>query len=662
MKRLAWVAVIFFVAGAAFAEEEKTDILKKIIETAMSPLEAVVGPAAELERIVVTPSRVEEKLGSASSSVSIITGEDFERKKIDAVMEALKDEVGIDIRQSGAFQGDTSLLMRGGSSNQTLIMVDGVKAYDPISPNGAYNLAHLTLDNVRQIEVLRGSQSALYGSDAMAGVVNIISKKAEKTYVNAWWEGGSFHTYQEQFEAGSATHGLHYSIAGSRLDTRGISQAEAKHNNQERDLYDRTSMTGRIDYDLGESAGVGATYRYTKAHFAFDQGADADDDNAFSILRENFATLYANQKMFEWWEHSVRLGWMETMRQYFDDDSPPVFDFDRSKYTGRYFKFNYQSNFTLRDYDKVIMGYDYTEEKAKYYSQNDFSGAMATDVLDEVMSREGDFYLENRFNLTDRLTSTQGMRVSHHSRAGTYITYRFDGSYLFVTGTKVRGLAATGFRAPSLYQLFAPSNAYFGGGNSALQSEKSMSYEYGIDQYLFGGKMIAGVTYFFALYRDLVDALTNPITYYTNQYINIGKAQAHGIEASVKLRPAECLRVTFGLTYQKTKDFQNDQEMIRRPERKFFIECFWQATKKLSFDLNIRYNGPMSDNLSNPAWGLNTYKVKEFVVVDGVANYDISNIFSVYIKANNIMNKYYEEVRGYGTPPFALYGGVKAKF
>ena len=174
--------------------------------------------------------------------------------------------------------------------------------------------------------------------------------------------------------------------------------------------------------------------------------------------------------------------------------------------------------------------------------------------------------------------------------------------------------------------------------------------------------MIAGVTYFHTLYRNLIDALTNPDTFVTNAYINIGKAQVRGIEASLKIRPIDSLKLSGGVTFQKTKDFQNDQEMIRRPELKFFGECFWQATDKLSFDLRIRYNGPMSDNLSNPTWALNSYKVKQFTVVDGVANYDISKKFSFYARVENLFNTYYEEVRGYTTSPFAAYGGVKAKF
>lgn len=644
---------------AIAADEKKTGTSKGLIEAAFSPIDTILGPVTELDKIVVTPSRTAERIGSSSSSISVIDSADFERKKVDTIKEALKEEVGIDVVQAGPFQGYTDLLIRGGSSNQTLILIDGVKAYDPIAPGGGYNLANLTTDNVQQVEILRGPQSALYGSDAMAGVVSISSRKATKPYVNAMFEGGSFNTFTESVEAGSASHGFAYSISATQMNTKGLSQAQAKKNNQESDPYDRTSLATRADYDISPETAIGATFRYIKAHFAFDQGADTDDDNSFCATNEFFTTLYGSHTLFDCWEHAVKLGWMETKRQYFDDDSPLAFDFDRSKYFGRYFKVDYTSTLNIKDIDKVVLGYDHSEESGDYYSQNDFWGFMSVDDMGKVFARESSFFAENRVNIADRLSSTQGFRVSHHSRAGTNITYRFDGSYMFATGTKVRGLIASGYKAPSLYQLFAPANAFFGGGNPSLQPEKSQSYEYGIDQYICGDKLILGTTYFFTIYRDLIDAPYDSTTWFTGQYVNIGKSTVRGIEATIKAKPAKSLKVTGGFTYQKAWDYTNDQEMIRRPEHKFYVECFWQAIEKLSVDVILRYTGPRSDNLNIYN---NTYKDKEYTVVNAVVNYDITKNFSAYVKFDNIFNKYYEDVRGYTSSPFATYGGVKARF
>ncbi len=186
---------------------------------------------------------------------------------------------------------------------------------------------------------------------------------------------------------------------------------------------------------------------------------------------------------------------------------------------------DYNNVIEAHEFDNIVIGYQYTEEMAQYYSENNFSGPMVADIMPKVFAHEGDFYLENRINIHDRFTSTQGMRVLHHTKAGTHVVYRLDASYLFFTGTKVRGLVASGFKAPSLYQLFAPANAFFGGGNPDLKPEKSSSYEVGADQYLFNEKILAGFTYFHTVYTDLIDALTDPNTFITAAYTNIGRSR-----------------------------------------------------------------------------------------------------------------------------------------
>lgn len=659
MKRWMMVVVVLFVVTSARAEENAGST-----SNSSSQSSAWLGNTINLEKIVISPSGFAEPFSSASTSISVVDQNDFERGKMTTVRDALKDQVGVDVRQTGAFQGITDLMIRGGKTNHTLVLIDGVRAFDPSAPGGEYNITHLTLDNVDRIEILRGPQSALYGSDAMSGVVNISSRKAEKTYVDASFEGGSFYTYTEQFDVGSVAHGFHYNIAGSRLDTKGISQADAKHDCQERDPYDRTCLAGRADYDINDKISIGGTTRWTKAHFSIDQGANADDDNATVIFNENISSLFADQEITDKWRHSVRLGWMQTMRQYFDDDSPVAYDFTRGKYSGSAFTLNYESVIEPFCCDTIVIGYEYNEQMARYYSlgKDFFTLAYTVYEMPKVFEREGDFYLENRVNIIDKLTTTQGMRVSHNSQSGTHLTYRLDGSYALPTNTKFRGMVATGFKNPSLYQLNAPADAFFGGGNPNLKPEKSFSYEYGLDQSLFDGKACGGITYFHTLYTNLIDALTDPTTFFTAAYTNVGKAQVHGIEVSGTLKVIKQVDLTAGYTYQKTFDYQNDQEMIRRPENKYYVECLWRLTKKLSIDGKIRYNGPMSDNTSSTTFGTNSYKDKAFVVVNGIINYDLNNNLSLYVRADNVFNKTYEEVMGYGTPPYSMYGGVKAKF
>jgi vitamin B12 transporter len=411
-----------------------------------------------------------------------------------------------------------------------------------------------------------------------------------------------------------------------------------------------------VDYDIGESASVGATMRYTNARYEYDDvvSGQKDDDNSVGRYREAFVTLFGECTIFEYWKQTIRLGWMEMIRQNFDDD-PPATDYVSNKFSGRYFKLDYNSIFPVLDFDTVVVGYEYTEEIGDNYKDYGPAGGGVYD-MPKAFSHENDLYVENRINVTDRLTSTQGIRISHHTKAGTFSTYRFDGSYLLATGTKIRGLIGTGYRAPSLFQLYTPRDPYMGaGGNASLKPEKSFSYEYGLDQYLFGDKVILGVTYFSAIYRDLIDAVeTAPWVY--DDYRNVGKATAHGIEISAKAKPYKGMTVTGGFTYQKTKNLQTDRELLLRPAHKFFIEYAWEVTDKFRVDTLVRYNGPNIDTDTKLS------KIKEYTVVSFVAEYDITKNISVHCKIINLFNKHYEEAIGYSTLPFSAYGGVKAKF
>ena len=554
----------FFVTGASFAqddEDEKKGILETVIEELTKPIDKVISPILELGQIVVTPTKTKEKLGSQSSSVSVLTEKDFERGKYYTVKNALKDEESIDIVESGAFTGQTSIFMRGTNSNQTVFMVDGVKVYDPISPNGAFNLAHLTLDNVERIEIVRGAQSTLYGSDAIGGVINVITKKAEEPFFNASFETGAFSTFKETFQVGSANHGFHYSIGGSNVKSRGISNAQAKNNNPELDGYDRLALSGRLDYDVFENLTIGTTARYTQTLFDYDQFG-RDDPNIHQKNYQSIFTQYIDHKPFDFYSYYIKLGWMYMYRKDNDANNGNTIDYLRDWYTGYEFIFDYRNNFHILDIDTLTIGYEFIKEMGdSYYFLAWGRGAAqnSTSDMPKCFSQTHSLYLQNRINFQDRLTATQGMRVDNHSVSGTHITYKLDGAYLFPTGTKIRGGWATGWKAPTLYQLNAlaiPAQwgwGGFGGGNGNLQPETSNSYELGMDQYMLGEKVIANLTYFNTMLHSVIGTTMDNM-WNVSQYQNLYKAHIHGVECGGKFKPTEYFTLKGSYTYDFTHD------------------------------------------------------------------------------------------------------------
>ena len=673
-KILAAVLVIssyLFCATSAFAEEKKDEnMLKKVLETAVSPIETVLGPVTDLGQIIVAPTKTEEKLGSSSSSVTSININAAARMGELKVEEGLRDVPAVDVVETG-FNGQTSVFLRGAASYQTLVMLDGVKLYDPMDPNGAFNFAHLTFDNLERAEVVRGPQSALYGSDAIGGLISLETKKAMDTFANASFETGSYHTTSEAFDIGSYVNRLHFTVGGSQYNTKGISQADAKRNNPEKDPYDRTVFSTRMDYDFTDDLTAGGTFRYTLANFKYDNfGVDYPNLRA---RHENYSfTQYVEQRLFNWWKYKISMGWMINLRRDFDDLlAGSNSNYQRDKYFGKYFKADYQNTFKILDIDSVVVGYDYTEELGHSY-YNLVNPAFGTDIvtnMPKVIARNGSFYLENRLNLKDRLTATQGMRVDHHSYAGTHVTYKLDGSYLLPTATKIRGVYATGFKAPTLYQLNAPADpgqvffwlpgspvgGAFGGGNSNLKPETSESYEYGLDQYIFGEKIIASVVYFNNRFKNLINTTTsNDGLFNTSRYMNISKAYDYGIESELKFKPYDKISGALSYTWMKTKDMSTDSELLRRPENKMRLQVNWQVFPRFETDLIVRYTGPRMDSGQN--------KLKQYTTTDLIFNYDLNKTFTVFTRIENLFNKRYQEVRLNGEPGINAYGGIRAKF
>ncbi len=662
MKKILIILALFLVTASAFAEEKKEgNILKKVLETAISPIETVLGPVTDLGQIVVAPTKTEEKIGSSSSSVASINVSDAARIGEIKVEEGLRDVPSVDVVETG-FNGQTSVFIRGANSYHTLVMLDGVKLYDPMDPNGAFNFAHLTFDNLERVEVVRGPQSALYGSDAIGGLVSMETKKAMDTFFNASFEGGSYYTTNESFDMGAYVNRLHFTFGGSQYNTKGISQAEAKNNNQERDPYDRTVFSARIDYDFTDNLTAGGTFRYTIAHFKYDNFG-IDYPNLHATHENHSFTQYIEQRLFDWWKYKINLGWMINLRRDFDDPFDGARSaYVRDKYYGKYFRLDYQNTFRILDIDSIVVGYEHMEELGHSYYEYTVPGFSSVSNMPKVIARNDSFYIENRFNLKDRLTATQGMRIDHHSYAGTHVTYKLDGSYLLPTATKIRGVYATGFKAPTLYQLNVPAipaeawgGGAFGGGNPNLKPETSDSYEYGLDQYMLGEKIIASVVYFHNRFKNLINTTTsNDGLFNTTQYMNTGKAYTYGVESELKFKPYDKISGAVSYTWIRTKDMSTDSELLRRPNNKLKLQVNWKIFPRFETDLIIRYTGPRMDSGQN--------KLKQYTTTDVTFNYELNKTFTIFTRIENLFNVHYQEVRLNGAPGINAYGGIRAKF
>ncbi|MFH1581855.1 MAG: TonB-dependent receptor, partial [Pseudomonadota bacterium] len=430
-----------------------------------------------LEETVVTASRIEELLKYSPDSVTSVTGEEIQKKGKQTVIDVLRDVPGVFIKQNGSPGGSSSIYTRGTNNAHTLIMIDGVRVGDPMSTDGKMSIADLSTDNIERIEIVRGAQSVLYGSDAIGGVINIITKKGKgkpKFYLSS--EGGSFETFREKIGVSGSNDKINYAASVSRLDMKRVSRADEDIGNTERDYYHDTNISARVDGRISETVRIGFSARHSESSMDYDDtGVDADkvQDTDITSVSTNF-----DQDILDWWQHVIKFGITETKREYTKDNG--VFN---GTYKGTIKLASWQHNFFIGDMDTITAGFDYQEE------DGDNQGTSSNITNKSVNTKS--FFIQNKLTPFKGFSFTLGARHDDHQTFGGEDTYKGALAYLYEkTGTKVRGSYGTGFRAPSLYQLYS---SY---GDVNLKPEESKSYDAGIDQELFDKKILLSVTYF----------------------------------------------------------------------------------------------------------------------------------------------------------------------
>jgi len=601
-----------------------------------------------LEEVVVTATRTEENPEELASSITVITEEDIENMKATTVLELLRDVPGLDVLKSGGPGRTTSVYLRGAKSEHTLVMIDGFEVNDPTSAGRSFDFAHLTVDNIERIEIVRGPQSTLYGSDAVGGVINIITKKGVgKPAFHVQAEAGSMNTYRESGQISGGTDLVNYSLGVGRIDTRGVT---------DHDNYQNSTVSTKL----------GTTYRDMNLDFVFrtannrtrQDGWDwttntvADDSNSVVDTEFYLWGLQFEHRLADFWEYQLK-GSIFTIERDYDDqaDFPGDWDVARNGYDGEIRKVDWQNTFRLWRINTLVAGIEYEEEDIK-----------VTDLLTPVASlrkatiNNKGYYLQNRLTLFDSLFATFGFRYDDHQRFGGNPNFKAALAYLVKkTGTKIKGTYGTGFKAPSLYQLNAPAMLTWGflGGNPDLAPEDSESWEVGFEQTLWDKRFIVGLTYFHNHYKNLIEYVVDPVTW-QGTYQNIGVARSEGIELETSLSPTEDLTIAANYTWNDSRDESTRLRLLGRSINKFNFNIDYRFLEGFHTNMDINYVGSRRD--------FGYVRLETYCKVDLILSYDVHKNFQIFCRAENLFDNDYEEVRGYPGPDASFYGGLKLGF
>jgi len=476
-KTLAWTAFWMMPILFAAAAQDPTPPTKKEVKDQ----DQVKDPD-----VVITASRFDEPAKDVASSNTVIPGSDLKKAQQRMVSDALKEVPALDLANTGGLGRTTTVFMRGANSGSTLVLIDGVEANNPISTDRGFDFADLTTDNIERIEVIRGPQSVLYGSDAMGGVINIITRRGKgDLHANLMLEAGSFGTYRGSLSASGGNDLVNLAFGASRTQSAGISSADAAlQGNHERDRYRNETLSAKVGFTPATWFDLDLVVRGTNSHTEIDNfgGPFGDDPNHVMDTAQWLFQVAPRVRLFDGvWEQTLSFSLTNLVQH---DDNPPDTQtggtFNFADFRSQLVTVDWQNSFFFGSVHTLIAGLTFRQESGE--STNLFQNfAPPPDVIVDVLPNQTAWirsaYVQYRIHLWERLVASAGARLDDHKEFGDHGTYRGTLAYLLKeTDTRFRGTVGTGFKAPSLFQLFSS----FGDPN--LKPEESLGWDAGIDQ------------------------------------------------------------------------------------------------------------------------------------------------------------------------------------
>jgi vitamin B12 transporter len=587
----------------------------------------------QLPPVIITGTRIPEELSDTPNSVTVVSREQIDEQQQRTVADALREVAGVDIIRSGQPGQQTAAFLRGARGEQTLVLIDGVRVNNPF--NNAFDFANLSVDNIDHIEVIRGPQSTLYGSEAIGGVINIVTKQcAGKPTGAVTVEGGSDDSLRAAGSFAGSFDKLYLSAESSYFTT----------DNERDNAYDRAwNASGHATYQLLDrlTANLLATYLESKAGSPNDKFTN--DPNDFLHNENTLVALTLDGQPTEWWAAKLTLSYAHE-RGFFSglEPNPPGFfgDFTELTVTDRD-QADFQNIFTIAEGHKLLVGGTYD------HSEADDASTFGT-TRRSVDNRAA--YAQYEFAALPRFTGTAGGRVDDYTTFGTHATYRFGGRFTTpVTETILRASVGTGFRAPTIRDFFPPF------GNPNLKPEESLGWDAGFEQP--AGNFRFGATYFQNELDDLIQfAFPAPL--------NTGKAETAGIETFASWIPITNLTLRSAYTWMPVaEDRVADARLVRRPEHAGSVSAAYKFLGRFTAAGNATFVGERRDQKFNPTTFTSTRVTNAgYVKLDLSLSCDVCKYFTVFGRAENLLDDRYEEAFGFPASGRTFWGGGTVRF
>ncbi len=620
---------------------------------------------SDLQEVVVTASLAPVQLQQTGSAVYVISASDIENSHAAIVSDLLRDVPGVAINRGGVLGSATQLRMRGAEGNHVLVLVDGMEVNDG-SQGDEFNWAHMSTSGIERIEVVRGAQSALWGSDAVGGVINIITRQASKPYqADIFSEAGSHGTTNSGFSVGGRSETAHINLNGSHLASDG--ENISRHGGEE-DGYRNTTLNLNAGWRPLDNLSLSLNGRQTEGENEFD-GVDyyvtglPEDANNESEFRQRFVRAQADLSLLDnHWQQRVAVAVSRHGNENFSDGVKGGSNSSRKK------QYSYLSSVNWDDQNQRLSLL--VERETESFSQR--GPVVFFSDPNQNRSRETNAVaLEYRVTLWDDLNLGASVRRDDNTEFDDAYSRRFDASYqLPETGTRLRASWGTAVKNPTFTERFgyyASSLFYPFLGNPDLRPEKSTSWDVGVDQSLFDDRLLVGVTYFKAKLENEINGFVyDPDLFaYTAENVS-GTSDRQGVELTLDATITSSLSLKGSYTYtDATEPDTNgrDVDELRRARHLGSASLQWDATQRLSLALNAQYNGHQ-DDIFYPPWPNPSQVVKldDYTLVNLSASYRVSPALTVYSRLENLLDDNYEEVHGFESLGFGAMVGIRYSF
>ncbi|MBI5197396.1 MAG: TonB-dependent receptor [Nitrospirae bacterium] len=589
-----------------------------------------------IQDVVISATKTTIPVGQTISSVTVLTADDLQRMGVRTVSEALRYVSGVDQMQQGGAGKLTSVFLRGGESSHTLVLIDSIPLNSPTL--GGSDFADITVDNIERIEIIRGPQGPLYGSDAMGGVINIITQKGSMTGAALSVESGSFGTIRTSISTQVRQDEKDMALSASRWETEGISALKS---GTEEDGYQNTTLSLRLGRTLAAGR-LELTSRLMEGRTDLDgckfvpvtflpydcDNPDYDQDRRLVVAGVRY------QHQANVLEEQVLSASVTSERLINRDPDPNGIN---SRVDTQIRTVEWQHNRASAAGALLTFGYEWKEKAGENAG-----------VFRRSIANHGIFLQDHR-GIGTPLEFLAGLRWDGNSQYEDAWTYRVMLATTSPGGARWHVQYGTGFRGPELNALFWP------GGNPDLKPEKSRSWETGLLR--SSGTVTTRVTYFHNAYEDLIQWYpvdpNNPFGDWTPQ--NVGEAVSEGWEAELTWSPLGNLRFIGSYTYDDTENRKDSGYLIRRPLNKYNTRMELGSPGRL-LGLSYFHSGKRFEQVGNQSF------LPAYDRVDLYASYLLARGMDTFIRIENLMDKEYEEAGGYGTAGFSTYGGIRLSF